>query len=289
MSDYLPVTPEEIATSAVGAIAAGAAIVHLHARKPEDGSPTPDPAVFRQFLPPIKKAGGIVNITTGGGHGMSLEERTQAARTLEPEVCSLNMGSMNFGLWPMAAKKRNWKHDWEVPRLEASRDFIFRNTFKDIEGVIDMLWKQRGARFEFECYDVGHIYNLAYFLNEGLLQPPLFVQFVMGILGGIGAEPEHLIHMKQTADRLLGDAYTFSVAAAGRAQLPMVTLSAILGGHVRVGLEDNLYMGKGRLAQSNAEMVTRAREILDRLSIEIASPEEARQMLGLKGADKVKF
>ena len=289
MSEYLPITPDEIGTSAIGAVEAGAAIVHLHARKPEDGSPTPDPNVFRQFLPRIKKSGGIVNITTGGAHGMTIEQRTEAARTLEPELCSLNMGSMNFGIWAMAAKKRNWKYDWEVPRLEASRNYIFPNTFKDIEDVAKMLWKSRGIRFEFECYDVGHIYNLAHFLEQGLVEPPLFVQFVMGILGGIAADPEHLVHLKTTADRVLGDNYTFSVAAAGRAQLPMVTLSAIMGGHVRVGLEDNLYAGKGRLAQSNAELVTRIRDILDRLSLDIATPEDARRMLKLKGVEKVKF
>ena len=290
MSEHLPLTSDQIAQSAIGAVEAGAAIVHLHARDQKDFRPTPDPKVFQQFLPRIKQAcNGIVNITTGGGHGMTIEERTAAAMTWEPELCSLNMGSMNFGLFPMLAKKREWKYEWEAAALERSRDFIFRNTYLDIETIINNLHVGKGARFEFECYDVGHIYHLAHFLERGLLKPPLFVQFVMGILGGIGAEPEHLVHMKQTADRLLGDNYIFSVAAAGRAQLPMVTLAAIMGGHVRVGLEDNLYLGKGQLAKSNAEMVTRIREILERLSLDIATPDDARRILALKGADKVKF
>jgi uncharacterized protein (DUF849 family) len=290
MSEYLPVTPSEIAESAIGAAEAGAAIVHLHARDPETGRPSADPAIYRQFLPTIRKRSDvIINITTGGGQGMSIEDRTAAAMTFEPELCSLNMGSMNFGLYHMAAKPRTWKHDWEVPHLEKSRDAIFRNTFADVEAITDRLGNQRGARFEFECYDIGHIYNLAHFLERGIVKAPLFVQFVVGILGGISAEPEHLMHMKTTADRVLGDNYTFSVAAAGRAQFPLVTMSAVLGGHVRVGLEDNLYLAKGRLAKSNAEAVTRIREIVERLSLEIATPDEARAMLALKGPAKVKI
>jgi uncharacterized protein (DUF849 family) len=290
MSQYLPVTPDEIAASAIGAAKAGAAIVHLHAREPSNGRPSADPAIFKHFLPKIRaESDVIINITTGGGQGMSIEDRTAAAMAYEPELCSLNMGSMNFGLYQMAAKKRDWQHDWEVPHLEKSRDAIFRNTFGDVEIITDRLGKQRGARFEFECYDVGHIYNLAHFLERGLVTAPLFVQFVLGIHGGIAAEPEHLMHMKTTADRALGDAYTFSVAAAGRAQYPLVTLAAILGGHVRVGLEDNLYLGKGKLAASNAETVTQIREILSRLSLDVATPDEARTMLATKGAAKTKI
>ena len=290
MSPHLPLTSDEIAASAIGAIEAGAAIVHLHARDPKDFRPSPSPDLFKTFVPRIKQsAKGVINITTGGGHGMTIEERTLAAKTLEPELCSLNMGSMNFGLYPMLAREREWKYDWEKPGLERSRDFIFRNTFQDIETIVKMLADERGCRFEFECYDTGHLHNLAHFLQRGVVKPPLFVQFVLGILGGTAAEPENLMMMKQVADRVLGDNYTFSVAAAGRQQLPMVTMGAILGGHVRVGLEDNLYIGKGKLAVSNAEQVTRVREILDRLGLEVATPDDARKMLALKGADKVKF
>jgi uncharacterized protein (DUF849 family) len=290
MSEYLPVTPDEIAESAIGAAKAGAAIVHLHARDPQSGKPSSDPAIYKQFLPKIRAASDVlINITTGGSFTMTIEERTAAATTFEPELCSLNMGSMNFGLYQMAEKARTWKHDWEKPHLENSKNAIFRNTFGDVEIITDRLGKQRGARFEFECYDVGHIYNLAHFLERGIVQAPLFVQFVLGIHGGIAAEPEHLMHLKQTADRVLGDAYTFSVAAAGRSQYPLITLGAILGGHVRVGLEDNLYLGKGRPAKSNAAMVTQAREILQLLSLDIATPDEARKMLATKGAAKVKI
>jgi uncharacterized protein (DUF849 family) len=290
MSEYLPVTPNEIAESAIGAAKAGAAIVHLHARDPQTGRPSSDPAIYQQFLPKIRDASDVlINITTGGSFTMTIEERTAAATTFEPELCSLNMGSMNFGLYQMAEKPRTWKHDWEKPHLEKTKDAIFRNTFGDVEIITARLGKERGARFEFECYDVSHIYNLAHFLERGIVQAPLFVQFVLGIHGGIAAEPEHLMHLKQTADRVLGDAYTFSVAAAGRSQYPLITLGAILGGHVRVGLEDNLYLGKGRPAKSNAAMVTQAREILQLLSLDIATPDEARTMLATKGAAKVKI
>ena len=290
MSEHLPVTPDEIAASAIGAARAGAAILHLHARNPEDGRPTPSPAVFRDIISAIRReSDAIINITTGGGQTMSLEERTEGARSLEPEICSLNMGTMNFALFPMAEKKRNWRHDWELAHLVNSRNFVFKNTFADIEWILAEMGDKRGARFEFECYDLGHIYTLKHFLDRGLVKTPLFVQFVMGILGGIGAEPECFYMMKSTADRLLGDAYTFSVAAAGRAQMPLVTMSALNGGHVRVGLEDNLYLKKGRLAASNAEQVTLAREMLDTYSLAVATPDEARARLGLKGADKVKF
>ena len=290
MSPHLPVTPSEIAQSAILAAEAGAAILHLHARVPEDGRPTPDPEVFMQFLPRIKQAcDAVVNITTGGSHRMSLDERLAGAKRAEPEMTSLNMGSMNFGLFPMLARPREWKHEWETLHLAASRDVVFKNTFADVERILREMGEERGARFEFECYDVGHLYNLAHFLERKLVRPPLFVQFVLGVLGGMGADPECLTVMKATADRLLGEDYQFSVAAAGRAQFPLVTLSAIHGGHVRVGLEDNLYIGKGELASSNAEQVKKIAGILEALSFTIATPADARELLGLKGQDKVKF
>ncbi len=289
MSPHLPVTPEEIAESAIGAAEAGAAILHLHARDPDDGRPTPDPALFRRFVEPIHRAtDAVINITTGGGQTMSVPQRAAAAFAIEPEMCSLNMGSMNFALYPMAEKPRNWRHDWELPHLQNSRDFVFKNTPADVEMLTSELGHKRGARFEFECYDLGHIYNLAHYADRRLIEPPFFVQFVVGVLGGMGAEPDSLFLMKQTADRLLGDRYQFSVAAAGRMQFRLVTLSAIMGGHVRVGLEDNLYLEKGRLAESNAAQVTRVREILAPLGFSVATPDDARQWLGLKGRDRVK-
>jgi uncharacterized protein (DUF849 family) len=281
---YLPITPAEIAEGAIGAAEAGAAIVHLHAREPETGRPTPDPEVFGLFLPEIKaRCDAVINITTGGGHGMTLEERTRAARTFEPELCSLNMGSMNFGLFPVLDRIKEFKHPWEPEYLEMTRDLIFRNTYQDIEGIVRDLGA-RGTRFEFECYDVGHLYNLAHFLERGLVEPPLFVQTIFGILGGIGPEPENLIHMKATADRLFGDGYYWSILGAGRHQTNLVTIGAILGGSVRVGLEDSIYVAKGRLAESNADQVAKIARILGELSLEIATPDEARQMLALKGA-----
>ncbi len=290
MSPHIPLTPDEVASQAIGAAEAGAAILHLHARDPKDGRPTPDPAVFMQFLPRIKQAtDAVVNITTGGGHGMTLEERLAAPLKASPEMCSLNMGSMNFGLYPMLARYKEWKHEWEPKHLEASRDFIFRNTFKDIEYILKNLGEAHGTRFEFECYDVGHLYTLAHFLDRKLVKPPLFVQTIFGILGGIGADPENLVHMKHIADKLFGEDFYWSILAAGRHQLPLVTMGAIMGGNVRVGLEDSLYIGKGQLAQSNADQVRRIRSILENLSLEIASPTEARQMLHLKGGDRVTF
>ena len=286
VTPYLPITPEEISASAIGAAQAGAAIVHLHARDPRDGHPTPDPAVFGQFLPQIHAAcDAVINITTGGGHGMTLEERSAAARTFEPELCSMNMGSMNFGLFPVIDRVSSFKHEWERDYLEGSRDFIFRNTYKDIERLVNELGAN-GTRFEFECYDVGHLYNLLHFLDRGLIEPPLFVQTIFGILGGIGPEAENLMHMKATADRLFGDDYYWSVLGAGRHQMSLVTISAILGGSVRVGLEDSIYLGKGELAKSNADQVAKICRILGELSLEIATPAEARQMLGLKGAQE---
>ena len=290
MSAALPVTPEQIAEQAIGAAQAGAAILHLHARDPQDGRPTPDPDVFRQFLPPIQAAtDAVVNLTTGGGHNMTVAERTAAGRELAPEMCSLNMGSMNFGLFPAADRFDHWKHAWEPEYLEGTRDFIFKNTFADIETILADLGEANGTRFEFECYDIGHIHTLGHFLERRLVKPPLFVQFVLGVLGGIGASAENLMHMKRTADTVLGDAYRFSVLAAGRHQLRLVTLGAVLGGHVRVGLEDSLYIAKGEMAQSNAQQVAKIRRILAELSLEPATPDEARELLQLKGADKVAF
>jgi uncharacterized protein (DUF849 family) len=284
MTPYLPVTPAQIAAAAIGAAEAGAAIVHLHARDPETGRPTPDPAVFARFVSEIKAAtDAVINITTGGGQGMSFEERTAAARTFQPELCSLNMGSMNFGLFPALERISEFRYAWEHDHLEQSRDFIFRNTFKDIERIVRELGAN-GTRFELECYDVGHLYNLAHFVERGLLEPPLFVQTIFGILGGIGPEAEHLLHMKATADRLFGDDYYWSVLGAGRHQTNLVTIGAILGGNVRVGLEDSVYLEKGRLAESNAAQVAKIVRILGELSLELATPDAARAMLGLKGA-----
>jgi uncharacterized protein (DUF849 family) len=263
--------------------------VHLHARDPDTGAPTHRPEVFAQFLPEIRaRCNAVINITTGGGHGMSLAERTAAASQFEPELCSLNMGSMNFAIFPMAAGIPTFKHDWEPRYLEMTRDYIFRNTFADIESVVSTLGAG-GTRFEFECYDVGHLYTLAHFLDRSLVEPPLFVQLIFGILGGIGPDVENLMHMKATADRLFGDAFRWSVLGAGRHQTNFVTVGAILGGNVRVGLEDSLYLAKGQLAKSNAEQVTKIARILGELSLEVASADEARRMLALKGPDRTKI
>ncbi len=290
MSDALPYTPDDIARQSIEAAEAGAAILHLHARDPETGRPTPDPAVFMQFLPRIKQAtSAVVNITTGGGLGMSLEERLAAPMQAAPEMCSLNMGSMNFGIFPMAAKERDWKFDWEKPYILGTDDFIFRNTFRDIEYILKNLGEKHGTRFEHECYDVGHLYNLAHFVDRGLVKPPFFVQMIFGILGGIGASPENLIFMKETADKLFGDDYQWSVLAAGRHQMPIATQAALMGGNVRVGLEDSLYIGRGKLAESNAEQVRKIRLIIEELGLDIATPEEARATLALKGGDRVSF
>ena len=285
LTPHLPITPEDIAEQAVGAAEAGAAILHLHARDPETGAPTPDPDVYGQFLPEIfARTEAVINITTGGGHGMTLDERLQAARRFEPELCSLNMGSMNFGLFPVLDRVSTFRHAWEPEYLEMTRDFIFRNTFADIEYIVDEFSAQ-GTRFEFECYDVGHLYTLAHFLDRGVVKPPLFVQCIFGILGGIGAEVENLLHMKGVADRLFGDDYHLSVLGAGRHQTRLVTTGAILGGNVRVGLEDSIYLEKGRLAESNAQQVEKIARILRELSLEPATPDEAREILGLKGRE----
>ena len=289
MSPYLPITAEEIADAAIGAAEAGAAIVHLHARDPVTGKPDQTPEGFAPFLPVIKqRCDAVINLTTGGHPSMRVDERVKPAATFKPEVASLNMGSMNFGLYPMLKRFKTFKHDWEAPALEASRDIVFRNSFADIEYAIRTL-SDTGTRFEFECYDTSHLYNLAHFLDRGLVEAPLFVQTVFGLLGGIGAHPEDVMHMKRTADRLFGDQYKWSVLGAGRSQLPIAAQAAAMGGNVRVGLEDSLWIGKGKLAESNAQQVRAARQIIEGLGLEIATPDEARQMLSLKGGDQVNF
>jgi len=290
LSDYLPITPAQIADQAVAAAEAGAAILHLHARDPVDGRPTPDPQVFMQFLPRIaERTDAVINITTGGGISMSLEERLQGALTAEPELASLNMGSINFSFHGLAARPRVWKHDWEEPYIRATEDGIFRNSFKDIRQILERLGQGLGARFEFECYDLGHLYNLAHFVDAGLVKPPFLVQSVFGIMGGLGADPECVMAMRQTADRLFGKDYVWSLLAAGKHQMPTVTLGALMGANVRVGLEDSLFLGRGQLAKSNAEQVLKIRRILEELGMEIATPAEARATLQLKGRDNVAF
>ncbi|QCO18110.1 3-keto-5-aminohexanoate cleavage protein (plasmid) [Azospirillum brasilense] len=289
MSPHLPVTPDQIAAEAIAAVEAGAAIVHLHARDPETGRPTQDPELFQRFLPRIKQATkAVVNITTGGSAAMTVEDRLRPAAQFQPEVASLNMGSMNFGLFPMLNRFSEFQHDWERTYLENSRDLVFKNTFKDIEHILKTC-SGNGTRFEFECYDISHLYTLAHFLDRKLVTPPLFVQSVFGILGGIGAHPEDVMHMKRTADRLFGDQYVWSVLGAGRNQMPIATQSLALGGNVRVGLEDNLWAGPGRLAASNAEQVAMVRKLIEGLALEVATPDEARAMLSLKGGDAVTF
>ena len=289
MSPHLPVTPEEIAEAAIGAAEAGAAIVHLHARNPETGRPDQSPEAFAPFLQVVKQRSDcVINITTGGAPTMLVEERVRPAAHYKPEVASLNMGTMNFGLYPMLNRFKEFQHDWEQPYLEGSRDRIFRNTFADIEYILTTC-AENGTRFEIECYDIGHLYTLAHFVDRGVVKPPLFVQSVFGILGGIGPHPEDVAHMKRTADRLFGDQYRWSVLGAGRHQLPIAAMAAAMGGHVRVGLEDSLWAGPGRLATSSAEQVSAVRRLLEGLSLEPASPAEAREILGLKGGDHVGF
>ena len=289
MSPHLPVTAEEIADAAIGAAQAGAAIIHLHARDPRNGKPDQSPGAFEPFLKIIKqRANCIVNLTTGGSPFMSVEERLRPASTFLPEVASLNMGSMNFGLFPMLQRHSEFKYAWEPEMLEASRDLVFRNSFKEIEYVLTTMSKS-GTRFEFECYDTSHLYNLHHFLQRGLVKPPLFVQTVFGLLGGIGAHHEDVLHMKRTADRLFGSDYKWSVLGAGRNQMPIATMAAALGGNVRVGLEDSLWIGRGKLAETNAQQVTAIRKVIEGLGLEIASPDEARALLDLKGGDKVAF
>ncbi|MDQ2089964.1 3-keto-5-aminohexanoate cleavage protein [Marimonas arenosa] len=289
MSPHLPVTPEDITEAAVSAAEAGAAVVHLHARDPETGKPDQTPEAFEPFLKVIKqRCDAVINITTGGSPFMTVEERVRPAEVFAPEVASLNMGSINFGLYPMLERFKEFHHDWEREHLENSRDLVFRNSFKEIEYVLRTLG-DKGTRFEFECYDIAHLYNLAHFLDRGLVKPPLFVQSVFGILGGIGGHEEDVIHMRRTADRLFGDQYQWSVLGAGRNQMRVAALSVAMGGNLRVGLEDSLWSGPGKLAQSNAEQVRIARGIVEGLGLEIASASEAREMLALKGGDKVAF
>ncbi|NDV53721.1 MULTISPECIES: 3-keto-5-aminohexanoate cleavage protein [unclassified Salipiger] len=289
MSPHLPVTPDQIAEQAIEAAEAGASILHLHARTPEDGRPTQDPEAFLRFLPRIKQAtGAVLNLTTGGSPTMTVEERLQPAARLAPEVASLNMGSMNFALFPMLDRYDTFKHDWEPAYLEKTRDVVFRNTFKDIEYILETC-SGNGTRFEFECYDTSHLYTLAHFRDRNLVQGPLFIQTVFGILGGIGTHPDDVSHMKRTADRLFGDDYVWSVLGAGRHQLPITTMAAAMGGNVRVGLEDSLWDGPGHLAQSNAAQVRRIRKVLEGLGLNVATPDEARAMLSLKGGDQVNF
>lgn len=289
MSPHLPVTPDEVAEAAIGAAEAGATVLHLHARDPKDGRPTQDPEAFSEFLPRIKQStNAVINLTTGGSPHMTVEERLRPAATYQPEVASLNMGSMNFGLFPMLDRFKDLKHDWEREHLTKSRDLVFKNTFADIEYILSTC-QGNGTRFEFECYDISHLYNLSHFLDRGLVRPPLFVQSVFGILGGIGTHPEDLMHMRRTADRLFGDQYVWSVLGAGRHQIPLASMGAAMGSNVRVGLEDSLWLGPGKLAESNAAQVGQIRKVIEGLSLEVAAPEEARDMLALKGGDAVAF
>jgi uncharacterized protein (DUF849 family) len=290
MSPYLPLTPVEIAAQAIEAAQAGAAILHLHARDPEDGRPSANPDLFAQFLGPIKGAtDAVINITSGGSTKMTLEERLAPPLRFKPEMASLNMGSMNFSIHPVASKIKEWKYPWERGYVEGTEDIIFRNTFKDIRHILQHVGEGCGTRFEFECYDVGHLYNLAHFVDAGLVKPPFFIQTIFGILGGIGADPHCMTFMRETADRLFGDSYRWSVLAAGRHQINLLTYGAVMGANVRVGLEDSLYLGRGKLAQSNADQVRKIRRLLEELGCEIATPAEARAMLDLKGADQVAF
>ena len=288
MSPYLPITPQQIAEASLGAAEAGAAIVHLHARNPETGRPDPRPVLFQEFMSAIAASSDVVmNVSTGGGLGMTREERLRAAVAVSPEMASLNVGSLNFGIFPMADKYSDWQHPWEPEFLEMTRDFIFKNTFADIEYVVKELGLGHGTRFEFECYDLGHLYNLAWLIDQGWLEPPFFVQMVFGILGGVGADLDNLQHMHTIAEKLFGDSYEWSVLAAGRHQMPFATQAALLGGNVRVGLEDSLWIGRGELAQSNADQVRKIRGIVESLGYRIATPDEARERLGLKGREHV--
>jgi len=289
MSPHLPVTGSEIATASIDAANAGASIIHLHARHPDDGRPSADPNHFKAFISKIDKScSAVLNISTGGSSLMSLDDRLAPAREISPEMCSLNMGSMNFGIFTLKEKYENWKYDWEPALLEATKGVTFKNTYNDIEMILEELGNKGGSKFEFECYDMGHIETLAYYFRKGFVKGPLYVQFVLGVMGGIGASPENLMAMKASADRLLGDNYQFSVLAAGRHQIPLATIGVVLGGNVRVGLEDSLTIPPGGLAKSNAEQVVKIRKIIEELGYEVARPEDVRAMLKLKGRDKIK-
>ncbi|MVO18633.1 3-keto-5-aminohexanoate cleavage protein [Parasedimentitalea huanghaiensis] len=287
MSPYLPITPDEIIEHGLGAAEAGASVLHLHARNPKTGQPSSREQDFMAFLPRLKQAtDAVLNISTGGSATMTLDDRLTAPKRAEPEMCSLNMGSMNFALYPAAERITDWKHDWEKPFLENSDDLVFKNTPRDMARILFEMGTKRGARFEFECYDIGHLYMLKHFVDRGLVQKPLFIQFVFGVLGGMGPDPENLMHMKIIADKLFGESYMFSVLAAGRHQIPLITMAATMGGHVRVGLEDSLMISRGILAKTNAEQVFKIRRIVEELGREVATPNQAREMLGLKGADR---
>ena len=290
MSPHLPFTARDIADQAVGAAEAGAAILHLHARDPETGRPSASAEHFMGFLPDIgARTNAVVNLTTGGSAIMTLDQRLEGPKRAAPEMCSLNMGTMNFALYPMAARYENWRYDWEKPFLEGTDDLVFKNTPRDIAHVLTEMGEKRGARFEFECYDTGHLVMLRHFVDRGMVKAPIFLQFVFGVLGGMAPEPENLTHMKHLADRYFGGDYQFSVLAAGRAQIPLATMAAGMGGHVRVGLEDNLFIERGKLARSNAEQVKKIRGLVEGLGRTVATPDDARKMLGLKGADKTDF
>lgn len=290
MSEHLPITPSEIAQASIEAAEAGAAIIHLHARNPENGKPDPSPDLFMEFLPRIKQScDAVLNVSTGGGLGMTREERLRAATRSSPEMASLNVGSMNFGIFPMLQKYKDWKYEWEPQFLEMTRDFIFRNTFSDIEYTLKELGEGHGTRFEFECYDLGHLYNLAWIVEQGWVKPPFFVQMVFGILGGVGPDLDNLVHMHTIAEKLFGNDYEWSVLAAGRHQIPFTTQSALLGGNLRVGMEDSLYIGPGQKAVSSAQQVRKIRSIVENLGRTVATTAEARQRLGLKGGDQVGF
>ncbi len=290
MSQHLPVTPEEIAESAISASDAGAAVLHLHARDPENGRPDPRPETFFKFLPEIKRGcGSVVNITTGGGLGMTREERLRAAVAASPEMASLNLGSINFGLFPLLERHDTWKHGWEPDYLAGTKDFIFRNTFADIEYILKTLGQEHGTRFECECYDLGHLYNLAWAADQGWIEPPFFIQFVFGVMGGMGAEFDNLFHLYRTAERLFGGDFEWSVLAAGRNQMKFAVQAAMMGGNLRVGLEDSLYIGHGMKAESNAAQVRHIRKIIENLGMTVAAPDEARQRLVLKGPEQVAF
>lgn len=289
MSDALPVSPEQIADESLKAAEAGASIIHLHARDPITGQPTGDPKVYKQFLPAIhERTNAVINLTTGGSPTMTVEERLAAAMETSPEMCSLNMGSLNFALHPLADRYKSWKHPWEEEYVRESEDFIFRNTFRDIKKIMSIMG-ERGTKFEHECYDVGHLYNLAHFADRGLIKPPFFIQTVFGILGGIGADVDNLMFMRRTADRLFGSDYQWSILGAGKSQMPLATQGALMGGNVRVGLEDSLFIKSGEMASSNAQQVDKIKGILTEFSLDIATPDEAREMLGLKGRDNTNF
>ena len=290
MSQYLPLTPADIATQAIDAAHAGAAILHLHARDPNDGRPSADPAIFGEFLPAIKaQTDAVINITSGGSTKMTLTERLAPPLKFKPEMASLNMGSMNFSIHPLASKIKSWKYDWEQAYVEGTEDIIFRNTFRDIRHILKDLGEGCGTKFEFECYDVGHLYNLAHFVDAGLIKPPFFIQTIFGILGGIGPDPQNVTFMRETANRLFGSDYHWSVLGAGRHQMSLLTYAAIQGANVRVGLEDSIYLGRGQMAESNAAQVKKIRRMLEELGYEIATAAEAREMLALKGGDQVAF